>query len=218
MLLGMLSGHCSADRLVQCAAKPVLVLNPCCCHLLQRSADGRGPAACGLCRPGGHGQRCGVPPAWLLNSTAPGHLHNPFTGMAGNLQKYLAGPQSAFHPQLLVWNRTASKCEPLVRAGARQAASMAGAQVPRCTTHPQLAWPGYWPLTPASRAELAESCAIVFSCMVNDAALEATCGAYLDAPAHRPGAVYIDQSTVAPPLTTRLAERAEQQGIGEHTL
>ena len=57
-------------------------------------------------------------------------------GMAGSLQAHLAGAQSAFHPQLLVWNRTASKCEPLVGAGARQAASMAGAQVPRCSPGP----------------------------------------------------------------------------------
>ena len=47
--------------------------------------------------------------------------------MATNLHKALSSQtDSKFEPQLLVWNRTASKAEPLVADGAQQVEDLAG--------------------------------------------------------------------------------------------
>ena len=46
------------------------------------------------------------------------------------MQSYLSGEQELFSRQLLVWNRTAAKADPLVRAGAAAVSSFQGATVP----------------------------------------------------------------------------------------
>ena len=67
-------------------------------------------------------------------------------------------------------------------------------------------------------AELAERCQVVLSSMVNDAALEDVFNQWLAAPKHPQGAVWVDQSTVAPAVATRLAEQAAAEGFGERSL
>ena len=51
--------------------------------------------------------------------------------------------------------------------------------------------------------------------MVNDAALRSVFEAYLHAPKHVPGAIFVDTSTVAPTLTAELTAQAKEHGIGK---
>ena len=51
------------------------------------------------------------------------------------------------------------------------------------------------------------------SMMGDDAALRAVFGTYIAAPSRPEGAVYVDQSTVAPTLTTDLVHQAQAKGV-----
>ncbi|RMF50562.1 MAG: NAD(P)-dependent oxidoreductase, partial [Anaerolineae bacterium] len=101
------------------------------------------------------------------------------SGMSRNLLK-------AGFP-LVVWNRTASRMEPLVAAGAQAA---------------------------ASPADLAARCDIVITCVSNTADVEEVIlGENGVIHGARPGTLVIDMSTISPHATRQMAEKLAERGL-----
>jgi 3-hydroxyisobutyrate dehydrogenase-like beta-hydroxyacid dehydrogenase len=87
---------------------------------------------------------------------------------------------------LTVWNRTAERCEPLVRGGAKKAAT---------------------PL------ELAQQSDVVVACVADPAAVESLVfGEHGLLGGVRPGFRYVESSTVSPEITRRVAEALRAKG------
>ncbi len=100
-------------------------------------------------------------------------------GMARNLLK-------AGFP-LVVWNRTASRMEPLLKAGARAA---------------------------QSPADLAGQCDIIITCVSDTPDVEAVIlGETGVIHGARPGSLVIDTSTISPTVTRRMAERLAERDV-----
>jgi hypothetical protein len=59
---------------------------------------------------------------------------------------------------------------------------------------------------------MASKCKIVFACVFDDAALEETFLKYMEGKPQK-GSIFIDNSTVSPALTEKLAALAEEKGI-----
>ncbi|EIE26757.1 3-hydroxyisobutyrate dehydrogenase family protein [Coccomyxa subellipsoidea C-169] len=109
------------------------------------------------------------------------------TSMATNLLEFLSklSPDDPFERQLHVHNRTQSKTDKLVSQGAVLAPSV---------------------------ADLASACTIVFSMLLNDAAVTSTVEAFLSADP-KPGTVFVDCSTVYPNLSEDLSHKAAEKGV-----
>ncbi|KAK9806504.1 hypothetical protein WJX73_004735 [Symbiochloris irregularis] len=103
--------------------------------------------------------------------------------MAGNV---LAALQASCDKTLFVWNRDQDKTKPLVEKGATALPSV---------------------------EEVAARCSVVMVMLANDAALRSVFEAYINAPSRPKGASFVDCSTVAPKLTTELAEKAKAKGV-----
>ena len=105
-------------------------------------------------------------------------------GMATTLQKHLA---SVGGPPLTFFNRTISRGDPLREIGGHPASSV---------------------------KDLASSSDIIFLCLSDDAALEATLDTLLDAssPLDLSGKIVVDTSTVHPSSTTKANQRLAERG------
>jgi len=100
-------------------------------------------------------------------------------GMAMNLRK------AGF--DLTVWNRTPSRADELVAAGAALA---------------------------ASPADLAERCDVIFSCVSDTPdVLEVTLGERGVIQTARPGSLVVDMSTISPAAAREMAERLSERGV-----
>jgi 3-hydroxyisobutyrate dehydrogenase-like beta-hydroxyacid dehydrogenase len=108
-----------------------------------------------------------------------------FAGLGLMGSRMAANLQAKGFP-LTVWNRTASRCEPLVRAGAK------AAKTPR---------------------ELAEQSDVVVACVADPPAVEELVfGEHGLLGAVRPGFRYVESSTVSPETTRRVAEALRERG------
>lgn len=140
-------------------------------------------------------------------------LGNMGLPMAGNLQQYLTKQfhDGAFAPSLFVHNRTLSKADALVEQGATKADSIEGATPLCCCTrhagHHEGPWLSWGPQEGAQGscmclrmrsgcAVLAKKCTIVFSMVLDDAAVTSAVDAFLAA-TPRPGSIWVDCSTGA---------------------
>lgn len=101
--------------------------------------------------------------------------------MAGHISKKLA---SLGHPPLLAFNRTQARAEALQK------------------THP---------VAVASTLEQLASAHIVFSCLLNDAAVVETLDTLL--PHLKPDTILVEQSTISPALAQQYAAKAKASGV-----
>ncbi|OZJ03422.1 hypothetical protein BZG36_03589 [Bifiguratus adelaidae] len=110
-------------------------------------------------------------------------LGNMGIAMAENLQKHLTAQGS---PSLVVYNRTASRAEPLRQQGAQVASSV---------------------------SEIAQKATIIFSCLANDEAVKQTYDELLNAINDGSNSVIVEMSTVAPETTIAVSEAAKKRGV-----
>lgn len=108
-------------------------------------------------------------------------------GMATNLQRYLRSQQT-LNQTMMVFNRDASKCEPL-------------------TSNPELSSQKCDTL-----AQLSDACGIIFTMLAEDTAVKSVVQQLLCRSGSHQGKVIIDCSTVLPETTQQLVQEAESRG------
>ncbi|KAG0742921.1 hypothetical protein G6F57_004421 [Rhizopus arrhizus] len=101
--------------------------------------------------------------------------------MSGHIANHAA---SLNYPPLLAYNRTQAKAEELKK------------------THPVV--------VATSLEEVAKKSDVIFSCLLNDAAVQETVEALL--PHMKPNTILVEQSTIAPKLVKELAQKVSQAG------